>query len=98
MTGDEFQELGRRTRNNEDDALVNATLGLTGEAGEVAEHVKKAIFHGRGIDRDHMRDELGDVLFYLAWLADVVDLSLDDVMNRNVEKLRERYPDGFVKR
>lgn len=95
---DEYQRLAARTirpGRPAHDALANWALGLTGEAGEVAEHVKKHLFHGAPLDRDAVAKELGDVLWYVAALAGALDLSLGDVGARNVEKLRRRYPDGF---
>ena len=75
--------------------LTLAALGLTGEAGEVADHVKKAFFHGHLMDRNHLIKELGDVLWYLVLACDAVGSTLEEVMQRNVEKLRQRYPHGF---
>ena len=95
---DDYQQLAARTLNaaqTPDQRLANAALGLTGEAGEVAEHVKKHLFHATPLDRDAVAKELGDCLWYLAALATSLELSLADVAGRNIEKLRRRYPDGF---
>ncbi len=62
-------------------------LGLTGEAGEVAEIIKK-----------HLREELGDVLWYLTVLAEMNGLTLAEIAVENIHKLKARYPEGFVKR
>ncbi|MDQ5828208.1 MAG: nucleoside triphosphate pyrophosphohydrolase family protein, partial [Chloroflexota bacterium] len=75
--------------------LTMTALGLAGEAGECSEAIKKHVFHGHPLDRDAMRDELGDVLWYLAMLADACGLRLDDIAAHNVGKLRARYPAGF---
>ncbi len=77
------------------EAMLNATLGLTGEAGEVANLVKKAHYHNHPLENAKLVDELGDVLFYVAWLADLLEVSLEEVARRNSEKLRRRYPNGF---
>ena len=78
---------------------VYPTLGLTGEAGEVAEKVKKVIRdHGGEFSEEaklEIAKELGDVMWYVALTCDVLHISLDDVMRLNVEKLLKRYPDGF---
>lgn len=71
-------------------------LGLAGESGEVIEHLKKHVGHGHDLDRAKVRKELGDVLWYVAAIATLVDLDLDDVALANVAKLRERYPQGFT--
>lgn len=75
--------------------LVWNALGLVGEAGEVAEYVKKAVFHRHELDREKLKKEIGDVLWYAAALCTNLDLSLEEVMAANIEKLKQRYPDGF---
>ncbi len=75
---------------------TNAALGLAGEAGEVAELVKKRRFQGRPYDRSKMLEELGDVLWYLDLMAQLHGFTLDYVAAANVEKLTARYPNGFV--
>ena len=98
MTLDDYQQLAARTirpGRPAEQALANWALGLTGEAGEVAEHVKKHLFHGTPLDRDAVAKELGDCLWYLAALAGAIGATLDDVASANVEKLRRRYPGGF---
>jgi NTP pyrophosphatase (non-canonical NTP hydrolase) len=94
----DYQQLAARTlgRDRTDEQqLANAALGLTGEAGEVAEVIKKHLFHATPLDRDALTKELGDCLWYIAAFATVLDLSLDDIAARNIAKLRARYPDGF---
>ena len=76
-------------------ALVNWALGLSGEAGEAAEIVKKYVFHGHELDLGAVRKELGDVLWYIANLAETVGLSLEEVASFNLEKLKNRYGDSF---
>ena len=97
---DDYQNSVRRTMPNEGrvvDSLQLATLalGLAGEAGEVVEHVKKHVGHGKGLDKEKVEAELGDVLWYVAALCQALGLSLSDVAERNVAKLWRRYPDGF---
>lgn len=75
--------------------LVWNALGLAGEAGEVADTIKKAIFHQHGVDRDVLIKELGDVLWYVAALCTKLDVTMAEVMDRNIEKLKKRYPDGY---
>ncbi len=76
-------------------SLATRTLGLTGEAGEVADHVKKALGHGHPLDRAKLAKELGDTLWYIAALAEELGLCLDDIATGNIRKLEARYPDGF---
>lgn len=75
--------------------LVWNALGLAGEAGEVVDTIKKAVFHQHGVDRDLLIKELGDVLWYVAALCTKLDVSMSEVMDRNIAKLRKRYPDGY---
>ena len=71
------------------------TLGLTGEAGEFADMMKKHHGHGHDLDEKKAAKELGDVLWYLSVLADSIGYKLSDIASMNVAKLRERYPNGF---
>jgi len=94
----EYQKLALRTAGNHGDfdkTMMYTALALNGEAGEVAEHIKKAFFHGHELDRAGLEKELGDVLWYLAVMADTLDMPLEDIARRNIEKLARRYPEGF---
>ena len=84
-----------RTSQPEDTDLPCYALGLAGEAGEVVDMVKKHLYHGHALDRQQVAEELGDLLWYVAGLCDVLSLNLDTVMAANLSKLRRRYPDGF---
>jgi NTP pyrophosphatase (non-canonical NTP hydrolase) len=76
------------------DQMVNAALGLTGEAGEYADLVKKHKHHSHEWDRTKALLELGDILFYVAEAADEQGATLEEVMMLNVQKLTKRYPKG----
>jgi NTP pyrophosphatase (non-canonical NTP hydrolase) len=95
MKLNEYQLLASRTACPHEFELANYGLGLTGEAGEVADLVKKSMFHGHEIDQDEIKKELGDVMWYLALLASLAGLSLEEVARANIEKLEKRYPEGF---
>ena len=95
MKMNEYQELASRTRNPHKEELVNYALGIAGEAGEVADLVKKARFHGHAIDKETVAKELGDVLWYVSNLARLAGVDLEDVAAMNIEKLKKRYPEGF---
>lgn len=73
----------------------NFALGLTGEAGEVADILKKHLRDGKPIDRLHLIEELGDCLFYIARILDVFGASMEEAMEMNQRKLNVRYPSGF---
>ncbi len=94
----EYQHLALRTAGQHGDGertLIYTTLGLNGEAGEVAELVKKAFFHGHELPREQLKHELGDVLWYVAVLAWTMGWDLDEVAQENIAKLARRYPEGF---
>lgn len=95
MNLNEYQELSSRTANHHDYELTNYGLGLTGEAGEVVEIIKKSQFHGHDIDLTEMEKELGDVLWYVSQIARVSGLSLEEIATKNILKLKKRYPEGF---
>lgn len=103
MNADDYQRQAGRTLiaapdseyTSEQIMLVWNALGLAGEAGEVADTIKKAVFHQHGIDRDLLILELGDVLWYVAALCSELDTSMSIVMKRNIAKLQTRYPNGY---
>ena len=74
--------------------VIYAAMGMCGEAGEVSELVKKYAYHGHAIDKDHLARELGDVLWYVSYMAHLFGYSLGEIMEMNQDKLAKRYPDG----
>ena len=77
--------------------LITAAFGLTAEAGEFTEVVKKIILQGKPYNDDnifHMKRELGDICWYLAQACMALDTSFDEIMEMNVDKLKARYPGG----
>lgn len=76
---------------------LHATMGLTGEVGKVSEIIKKHVFYAKPLDMTHLKEEMGDVLFYFVWLLDEMGLTLEEVMDYNIDKLSKRYPNEFNK-
>ncbi len=77
--------------------LTTAGVGLAAESGEFLEIVKKMVFQGKhwnADNREHLIIELGDIMWYVAQACMALDVSFDDVIVRNVEKLEKRYPGG----
>jgi NTP pyrophosphatase (non-canonical NTP hydrolase) len=97
----EYQRLSRRTAEYPREAwLTYPALGLAGEAGEVAEHAKKAIRDDAGQVSDERRGamakELGDVLWYVSQLATELELELEEIAETNLEKLLSRQRRGVL--
>ena len=77
--------------------LITAAFGLTAEAGEFTEVVKKIILQGKPYNEDnvfHMKRELGDICWYIAQACMALDTTFDEIIEMNVEKLQARYPGG----
>lgn len=98
MDANEYQKYALRTQKADRDPrdrLIVSMMGLCGEAGEASNIVKKHVFHGHDLDREHLKEELGDVAWYLAAAADAIGVSLNDILQANIDKLYARYPGGF---
>lgn len=100
MTLDEYQKLALTTAIDKNNELFHRVLGLVGEAGEIAEKIKKLVRdHDTNLDKLDKEDiakELGDVLWYTATLADFLGFTLDDIASRNVKKLADRNKRGVL--
>ena len=97
MNTEEYAKEVHRTCSIEDrrELLTLTALGIAGEAGEVVDIIKKVLYHAHELDSSALCKEVGDLLWYMTLLCETAGLTLDDVMQANVEKLRQRYPDGF---
>lgn len=99
MTINEYQQEALRTepkdRMTKTDRMLNGLMGLNGEVGEAIDILKKHLFQGHELNKQHLAKELGDIAWYLAVSADAIGYDLEKIFRMNVEKLRERYPDGF---
>lgn len=97
MTVNDYHRAAMRTAPELDrqQMLIDAALGLTGEAGEVADLVKKANYQGHILDKDAIMKELGDVAWYIALACQGLGVTMQEVFQMNVDKLKKRYPDGF---
>lgn len=97
MTFNEYQTLARRTQNPDIfiyEREMHALHGLSAEIGEINGIYQKS-YQGHMFDVEKAVEEMGDVLWFMAELADVLDVPLEEVARRNIEKLRKRYPNGF---
>ena len=99
MTINEYQKLAMTTLNpalSRKDVLINGVMGLCGESGEAIDIVKKHLAQGHELDREALVKELGDIAWYLAEAATALDLSLEEILQANLDKLQKRYPQGFA--
>ena len=95
VTLDEYQRAATRTLNprlDDREKLLDAAAGIAEEAGEVLAHVRKHLYQGRELNRERLAEELGDVLWCVAAVATLCELSLGDVARGNQEKLALRHP------
>ena len=93
-----YQKAAMATLNpalDKKDVLINSVMGLCGESGEAIDIVKKWLMQGHELDKQHLVRELGDVAWYLAEAATALDVPLEAVFQGNLEKLRQRFPNGF---
>ena len=100
MTINEYQKLAMTTLNKEmskKDMLINGVMGLCGVSGEAIDIVKKHLAQGHEIDKEKLIKELGDIAWYLAEMATVLDIEMEEIFVKNIEKLKKRYPEGFDK-
>lgn len=97
MKINEYQKLCMRTANGleSNELIANGAMGLCGEAGEVIDLIKKWAFQGHRLRKQDIEEELGDVLWYAAILCEGIGATMEEVMQKNIEKLKRRYPDGF---
>ena len=98
LTANEYQKLAMKTLNSaldRKDVLINGVMGLCGESGEAIDIVKKWLAQGHELDKSKLAKELGDIAWYLAETAYALGLELEDVLRGNIQKLAERYPEGF---
>ena len=97
MELNEYQALANRTLRDDDpeEMMLHAAMGFCTESGEFMDTIKKARFYGKTLDRQNLIEEAGDLAWYLAAMCRALDVSLEDVCQANVNKLRARYPAGF---
>lgn len=97
MTGNEYQKLAARTINNDLNKTAiefHALHGMVGEIGEIHSIYQK-IYQGHDLDFEHLKKELGDLLWFIAEYCTAFNMKLEDVMRLNIDKLKARYPEGF---
>ena len=97
MTGDKYQELASRTMNPKllrFQTELHAVHGLAGEVGEIHSIYQK-VYQGHDLDTEHLKKEIGDLLWFVAELCTVFGFNMGEIAQKNIDKLKKRYPDGF---
>jgi len=77
------------------DGLLHAAIGIAGEAGEILDAVKKRWVYGKELDREHLIEELGDLIYYYQMMCIVLNIDADVPVQHNIDKLQKRYPNGY---
>lgn len=97
MRLNEYMSLALRTAKHQDDRdmLIHAALGLSGEAGEFSDAVKRCVVYDNALRHENAVEELGDLLWYVALAAHALNITLDDVADYNIAKLKLRYPQQY---
>ena len=96
----EYQELVKTTAKKFKDKtheIASWGLGVVGEAGDIAGCIKKTLFHGNDQTKG-MRENLGDVMWYLVMICNFYGWKLEDILDENIAKLKKRYPQGFTEK
>lgn len=100
MTNEEYVKSVLRSEspnfNKINERLLHACLGIQTESGEFSDNIKKCLFYGRALNVFNAKEELGDLLWYIALAIDELRTTFEEVMELNIAKLRARYPEQFT--
>lgn len=91
-----FEEISQRMTNIQNQRLLHAGIGLATESSEFLDALKKHIFYGKKLDKTNLSEEVGDIFWYCALIADELGIHFDDIMNKNIAKLKSRYGEKFT--
>ena len=94
----DYQVKAKRTINRDlqdDERISELVFGVNGEIGEVTELLKKSIYHGHPLEIKKLAEEIGDVMWYLTNIATLYGIPMTYILDENIKKLNERYPDGY---
>lgn len=75
--------------------VINASLGLSGEVGELNDMIKKFAYHGHRLEFEKVKKEIGDIMWYIAMMCDSFGFDMCEIAQMNIDKLKARYPEGF---
>lgn len=94
-----YQDLADRLNDQKGNLrLVHGVMGIGGESGELIDVIKKTIMYNKELDVQNIKEECGDLLWYMALILDEIGSSFEEVMKMNHDKLEARYPGGFTEK
>jgi NTP pyrophosphatase (non-canonical NTP hydrolase) len=92
----DYAKVAERINTGKTGSLLHGGLGISGEAGELLDAIKKHVMYGKELDKANVLEELGDICWYMAIVLEAVGSSFEEIMQLNKDKLERRYPDGFT--
>jgi NTP pyrophosphatase (non-canonical NTP hydrolase) len=92
----DFTAVKERMQDTGTVRLMHAMIGMCTESGEIQDQLKKAIFYGKPLDRTNLIEELGDLMWYVGVMCSELNVDLDEVMEKNIAKLKKRYGEKFT--
>lgn len=92
----DYEEPVKRLSNETLARLMHGAMGVSTEAGELLDALKKHIYYGTPLDIVNIKEELGDSLWYIGIICDVVGASFEELADANIKKLKARYPEKFT--
>ena len=95
MNEKEYLEKAKRTLSTNDDLIEHMAYGLVTESGEILDALKKHKFYKRDLNTQNIKEEIGDLCWYIYQLCEEVGYSMEEARKDNIEKLAKRYPDKF---
>lgn len=91
-----FVAILAKPMGSEQNDLMHAAAGVAGEAGEIIDAVKKYWCYNKPLDRENMKEELGDIRFYIQMFYNLLGFTEEEIIESNMEKLKKRYPQGYT--
>src|SRR5688572_11699064 len=76
--------------------MLHGAIGIVTEAGELLDAFKRNIYYGKELDKVNVKEEIGDLMWYIAILAREMDFDFEDILQTNIDKLKSRYPEKFT--
>lgn len=99
LPGLDYNPITTRLQQNLDIMrLLHASIGMSGESGEVLDSIKKTLIYGKSLNKEHLLEECGDILWYMSIMLHQLNSSFEEVMQKNINKLEKRYPIGFTEK